>query len=162
MFSTKITIFLLYHNFFLLSIHLGIFFTPLKLLKFAFKAVKVLFNCTLAQRRISYIVGQRIYTFRTQKKLSQEALAFESEIHPAYLGRVERGEKCPTIETLYKISKGLKIPLHELLDVSIEVKPTNTEAFHRIQIAMQCLSEEEAVEVAEIIEKLIAFKYPQP
>ena len=59
-------------------------------------------------------------------------------------------------------SKGLKIPLHELLDVSIEVKPTNTEAFHRIQIAMQCLSEEEAVEVAEIIEKLIAFKYPQP
>ena len=66
------------------------------------------------RERISYIVGQRIYTFRTQKKLSQEALAFESEIHPAYLGRVERGEKCPTIETLYKISKGLKIPLHEL------------------------------------------------
>lgn len=65
------------------------------------------------RERISYIVGQRIYTFRTQKKLSQEALAFESEIHPAYLGRVERGEKCPTIETLYKISKGLKIPLHE-------------------------------------------------
>ena len=114
------------------------------------------------RERISYSVGQRIYTFRTQKKLSQEALAFESEIHPAYLGRVERGEKCPTIETLYKISKGLKIPLHELLNVSIEVKPTNTEAFHRIQIAMQCLSEEEAVEVAEIIEKLIAFKYPQP
>ena len=76
------------------------------------------------REQISYIIGQRIYTFRTQKKLSQEALAFESEIHPAYLGRVERGEKCPTIETLYKISKGLKIPLHELLDVSIEVKPT--------------------------------------
>lgn len=140
-------------------------------MKLTFKAVRLLFNCTFNteeeemdsdRERISYIVGQRIYTFRTQKKLSQEALAFESEIHPAYLGRVERGEKCPTIETLYKISKGLKIPLHELLDVSIEVKPTNTEAFHRIQIAMQCLSEEEAVEVAEIIEKLIAFKYPQP
>ena len=113
------------------------------------------------REQISYIIGQRIYTFRTQKKLSQEALAFESEIHPAYLGRVERGEKCPTIETLYKISKGLKIPLHELLDVSIEVKPTNIEAFHRIQTAMQCLSEEESVEIAEIVEKMIAFKYHQ-
>ena len=114
------------------------------------------------REKISYIIGQRIYDFRTQKKLSQEALAFESEIHPAYLGRVERGEKCPTIETLYKISKGLKIPLHELLDVSIEVKPTNIEAFHRIQTAMQCLSEEESIEIAEIVEKIIAFKYPQP
>ena len=77
------------------------------------------------RKTISYIIGQRIYEFRTQKKLSQETLAFESDIHPAYLGRVERGEKCPTIETLYKISKGLKIPLHELLDVSMEVKPTH-------------------------------------
>lgn len=111
------------------------------------------------REKISYIIGQRIYDFRTQKKLSQEALAFESEIHPAYLGRVERGEKCPTIETLYKISKGLKIPLHELLDLSIEVKPTNTEAFHRIQNAMQCLSEEETVELAEIVEKLVTFKH---
>ena len=31
------------------------------------------------RERISYIIGQRIYTFRTQKKLSQEALAFEAE-----------------------------------------------------------------------------------
>lgn len=111
------------------------------------------------REKISYIIGQRIYDFRTQKKLSQEALAFESEIHPAYLGRVERGEKCPTIETLYKIAKGLKIPLHELLDVSSEVKPTNIEAMHRIQTAMQNLSDEEAVEVAEILEKIIEFKY---
>ncbi len=47
------------------------------------------------RERISYIVGQRIYTFRTQKKLSQEALAFESEIHPAYLGRVETWGEMP-------------------------------------------------------------------
>ena len=85
------------------------------------------------RERISYIIGQRIYTFRTQKKLSQEALAFESEISPAYLGRVERGEKCPTIETLYKISKGLKIPLHELLDVSIEVKPESKQQCNAFQ-----------------------------
>ncbi|MDE5582535.1 MAG: helix-turn-helix transcriptional regulator [Ruminococcus sp.] len=111
------------------------------------------------RKKISHIIGQRIYNFRMQKKFSQEALAFEAKIHPAYLGRVERGEKCATIETLYKISKGLKIPLSELLDISSEVKPTNTEAMYRIQTAMQNLSDEETIEVAEILEKIVEFKY---
>ena len=57
---------------------------------------------------ISSIIGERIRKFRTEQKLSQEELAFNSELHPAYIGKVERGEKCPTIETLYKIANGLK------------------------------------------------------
>ena len=111
------------------------------------------------RERISYLIGQRIHRFRMERKLSQEALALVSEIHPAYLGRVERGEKCPTIETLYKISNGLKIPLSELLCISSEVKPTATEALYRIETAMQNLSGEEAIEIAEIVESIIAFKY---
>ena len=63
---------------------------------------------------ISRMIGKRIQKFRTQRKLSQEALALASDMHPAYLGRVERGERCPTVDTLYKISQGLKIPLSEL------------------------------------------------
>lgn len=111
------------------------------------------------REKISYLIGQRIHSFRTERKLSQEALALASELHPAYLGRVERGEKCPTVQTLYKISQGLKIPLSQLLDISSEVKPTNTEALHRIETALLHLSDEEAVEIAEIVEKLVAFKY---
>lgn len=66
-------------------------------------------------------------------------------MHPAYLGRVERGERCPTVDTLYKISQKLKIPLSELLDISAEIKPTNIEALERIKNAMMPLSESEAV-----------------
>ena len=54
------------------------------------------------------------------RKMSQETLAFESDLHPAFLSQVERGEKCPSLETLYKICTGLKIPLHELMDFSSE------------------------------------------
>lgn len=107
---------------------------------------------------ISVMIGKRIQKFRTQRKLSQEALALASDMHPAYLGRVERGERCPTVDTLFKISQGLKIPLSELLDLSADIKPTNTEAFDRIKIAMLPLSESEAVQVAEIVEKIIALK----
>ena len=50
--------------------------------------------------KISYLIGIRIHDFRVQREMSQEELALASDIHPAYLGRLERGEKCPTIDTL--------------------------------------------------------------
>ena len=46
---------------------------------------------------VSYLIGQRIHELRRQRRMSQEELALLSDIHPAYLGRVERGEKCPTV-----------------------------------------------------------------
>ncbi len=110
------------------------------------------------REKISYRIGERIRRFRTKQHLSQEALALSCEIHPAYLGRLERGEKCPTVDTLYRIAQGLKIPLSELLDVTAEINPTHKTAIDRIENAIYSLSESEAVEIAEIIERLIAFK----
>ena len=114
------------------------------------------------REKISYIIGQRIHKFRSMRKMSQEALALESELQPAYLGRVERGEKCPTVETLYKIASGLKVPLHELMDISFEIRPTSTEAMHRIEIALGKLSEEDAAEIAEIVERIVKLKSNAP
>ena len=108
--------------------------------------------------KIAYTIGLRIRDFRNEKKLSQEALALASGLHPAYLGRVERGEKCPSIETLYKISNGLNLPLSVLLDFSVEVNPTSSEAMHRIQKAMTGLSDSDAIRIAEIVENIVAFK----
>lgn len=110
------------------------------------------------REKITILIGERIRKYRIQQKLSQEALAFASEIHPAYLGRLERGEKCPTIDTLYKISKGLKIPLSQLLDITEEIKPSHYEAINRIETAVNGLTEQEAVEIADIVERIIAFK----
>lgn len=112
----------------------------------------------IKREEISRIIGKRIQKFRTQRKLSQEELALSSEMHPAYLGRVERGEKCPTVDTLFKISQGLKIPLSELLDISSEIKPSNTEAMERIKIALLNLSDNEAVEIAEIVERIVQLR----
>ncbi len=110
------------------------------------------------REKISYKIGERIRLFRTEQHLSQESLALVCEIHSAYLGRLERGEKCPTVDTLYKIAQGLKIPLSELLDVTSDTNPTHKAALDRIESAIYSLSESEAVEIADIIERLIAFK----
>ena len=61
-------------------------------------------------------IGQRIRYYRTQQKISQEKLSEYSDLHPTYIGQIERGEKTPSIETLYKIAKGLRIPLSTLVE----------------------------------------------
>ncbi|MBP3761309.1 MAG: helix-turn-helix domain-containing protein [Ruminococcus sp.] len=103
---------------------------------------------------ISGMIGERIRKFRTEQNLSQEELAFLSEIHPAYVGKVERGEKCPTVETLYKIAVGLKIPLHKLLDIDSDTNATENDAFHRIINSLDGLNPDEMIEIAEIVEKI--------
>ncbi|MBE6843024.1 MAG: helix-turn-helix transcriptional regulator [Ruminococcus sp.] len=107
------------------------------------------------REKISYIVGMRIRDYRLMRKMSQETLAFESDLHPAFLSQVERGEKCPSLETLYKICTGLKIPLHELMDFSSEPEPTNGEAIERIKRALENLPADKAVSIAQIVEEIV-------
>ena len=110
----------------------------------------------IEREQISYKIGERIRSYRILRGMSQEVLAYASEINPTYLGRLERGEKCPTVDTLYRISLGLKLPLSELLDLSNVPQPTQTEALHRMQTAIEGLSEVQAVAIAEIVEKAAA------
>ena len=103
---------------------------------------------------ISIMIGKRIRQFRTEQQISQEELAFVSELHPAYIGKIERGEKCPTVETLYKIANGLKIPLHKLLDINSGTNATRNDALYRIINSLDGLNPDEMIEIAKIVEKI--------
>lgn len=48
---------------------------------------------------------------RKLKGVTQEKLAFDAHLNRAYVGYIERGERNFSIETTYRISKALKIPL---------------------------------------------------
>jgi ABC-type iron transport system FetAB ATPase subunit/transcriptional regulator with XRE-family HTH domain len=106
---------------------------------------------------VAVAVGERIRQFRTRQHLSQEELAFASEIHPAYIGKVERGEKCPTIETVSKIANGLKVSIPKLLDIDSNTEVEEEDAFHRIKVAMNGLSPEQMVKIAQIVEEITDF-----
>lgn len=106
------------------------------------------------REKLSYTIGMRIKEFRTERKMSQENLALTSGIHPDFLGKVERGERCPTIDTLYKICSGLKIPMSTLLDFSIDPEPTSEEAVSRIKKALSKVPADKAVKIAQIIEEM--------
>lgn len=65
---------------------------------------------------VSKKLGARIQKLRQAKGLSQEELAFESDLHRTYISHVERGSRNITVNGLFKIAKGLGIPAAEILD----------------------------------------------
>lgn len=69
-------------------------------------------------RNTKYIkaFGVHLRSLRLSKKLSQEDLAHECGLPLSQIGRFERGERGPTINTLLVLSIGLKVKPKQLLD----------------------------------------------
>ncbi|MFJ7971730.1 helix-turn-helix domain-containing protein [Psychrobacillus sp. NPDC096389] len=52
---------------------------------------------------------------RTVANLSQEKLAFKCNLDRTYVGMLERGERQPTISTLFVIAENLNIPASDFI-----------------------------------------------
>jgi transcriptional regulator with XRE-family HTH domain len=103
--------------------------------------------------------AERIKELRIKKGLSQKSLAICAGMDPAFLGHIERSLKCPTVDTLNKISNALNISLSELLDFDNDkIVQDNEKALNRIYMLLNRLDKDEAMQVAEIIEKIVRFK----
>lgn len=63
-------------------------------------------------------VGLNIKKYRQKKGWTQEQLALETNLHRAYIGQIERGEKNIGVKNLEKIAKTLGIPISKLFDDS--------------------------------------------
>lgn len=61
-------------------------------------------------------VGARIRDRRNTLDMSQENLAFRSDLTPTYLSQIETGKRNPTIEALFNIAAELQLELSELLE----------------------------------------------
>jgi DNA-binding XRE family transcriptional regulator len=61
------------------------------------------------------VLGAAIRKHRKRVKLSQEKLAEKADLHPNYLGRVERGEEHISLAALRRIAHALKTRVAELV-----------------------------------------------
>ena len=59
--------------------------------------------------------GQVLRAVRLSQSISQEALAFEGGYHRTYIGQIERGEKNPSLRTIFDLAKVLKSSPSELI-----------------------------------------------
>jgi transcriptional regulator with XRE-family HTH domain len=61
-------------------------------------------------------IGARIRQLRTERGLSQEALAFDSGVAVNSIATIERGEANPSVAVLLSIARVLKVKLRDLVD----------------------------------------------
>ena len=96
----------------------------------------------------------QIRHFRHQKGFSQEELALRANLNPAYLSQVERGEKCPTVDTLYKTVNALDISLSELF--RFDPLPNQSEAtLDRMKLLLSRVPPEKSEQFLKAVEAII-------
>jgi transcriptional regulator with XRE-family HTH domain len=61
------------------------------------------------------ILGDTVRRCRTQAGLSQEKLAEKADLHPVYIGKVERGEQWISLHALLRIAKALNVKVRDLV-----------------------------------------------
>jgi len=62
------------------------------------------------------VLGISIRNYRTDAGFTLESLAEKAELHPNFLGRVERGEEYISIAALRRIARALKVRVRDLVD----------------------------------------------
>ena len=61
------------------------------------------------------VIGEAIRKYRKAADMSQERLAEKADLHPVYLGQVERGEQSVSVHALVRIAKVLKVRVRDLV-----------------------------------------------
>jgi len=61
------------------------------------------------------VLSKNLRAYRRESGMSQEKLAFEANLHRTYVSGIERGVRNPSVESLEKIARQLKVPVWKLL-----------------------------------------------
>ena len=106
------------------------------------------------KQKIRFAVASRIRQLRHTRACSQEALALQADLNPAYVGQIERGQKCPTIDTLCRIADALDVPVTALR--SAAPPSQQTEAYvQRLRSLLVSVPEDKLEQVLQIMEQVI-------
>jgi transcriptional regulator with XRE-family HTH domain len=59
-------------------------------------------------------LGKKLHDLRKSQSLSQEQLSFMAKIDRSYISEIENGLRNPSLQTLEKLAKALKVKLSDL------------------------------------------------
>ncbi len=69
-------------------------------------------------------IGEKIRQYRKEKRLTVEALASQCQLSAGLISQVERGLATPSLDSLWRITRALDIPLIALFDAEDEERVT--------------------------------------
>ncbi len=100
-------------------------------------------------------LGKRIREERIKFHLTQEKLAEDINLSPAYVGQIERGERSVTLDKLVKISNRLGVTVDYLLAYSVPLHDdTSYQVFAQL---MDGRSEKEKALAINIIKLMFGY-----
>ena len=91
------------------------------------------------------ITGQRLRNLRQQRGLTQEEMAERAELHPTYIGQVERGEKNLTLVSLEKMLGALGITFAEFFECVEEERDRNLAGQCYELVSRKTLAQQEGI-----------------
>ena len=86
-------------------------------------------------------IGARIRYHRTINKISQEELAFRTQMSRVHIGYIERGERAPSLESVINIANALNVSADELLLGNLLVAESRMST-EELDILNDCSTEE--------------------
>ena len=106
----------------------------------------------------NFSCGDRIRELRTERGLSQERLALDADITPAYLGLVERGKRNATVVIIERICDAMGVSLAEFFTVECPPKPQTDDLSRQILAQVACLNEDEKNAFLHLTKNIIQFR----
>jgi transcriptional regulator with XRE-family HTH domain len=61
------------------------------------------------------LIGEAVRIYRKRAGLTQERLAEKADLHPVYVGEVERGEQTVSVYALMRIARALGVRVCDLV-----------------------------------------------
>ncbi len=106
------------------------------------------------KKKITLAVAARIKYYRQMRSISQEEVALRANITPAYFGQVERGLKCPTVDTLYRIAMALEVSPAQFFssDTSLDL---DSDYSQRIQYILSRVPTDKVADFFKLLEGLV-------
>lgn len=104
---------------------------------------------------ISAELGIRIRHYRKEKQITQEQLAEICGMHPTYIGQLERGEKNATIESIYRIAKGLNISISKLVENMENLEGSMYDIPNSIYQQLIMLPHDKQQDIQDILQRII-------
>lgn len=103
----------------------------------------------------NFSCGNRIRELRNKRSLSQERLALNAGITPAYLGLVERGKRNATVATVERVCDAMNITLSEFFAASDRPVQEDDEVAQQILCQLNGLSEVEKQSFLQLIKQVL-------
>ena len=69
----------------------------------------------MAKNTVEKQFGEKLREVRLKKKVSQEKLAEDAELHRTYVSLIERGQRNITLRTIEKLAGALKVQMRDLM-----------------------------------------------